>query len=53
MSANSALGVTEYGYLPAAGKQLYYVVDRPKGAPRARVLLAGPFANERPYRYIC
>lgn len=39
-------------YLLLAQEQVYYVLH-PTGFPlRARVLLAGPFASERPHRYI-
>ena len=39
-------------YLSLDQQQLYYVLH-PTGLPlRARVLLAGPFASERPHRYI-
>src|SRR5882724_4299455 len=51
--ARSATGQTEVGYLSLANEQLYYVLERPKAAPRARILLAGPFASERPHRYMC
>ncbi len=39
-------------YLPAGDEQLYYVLHRAMGAPKGRVLLLGPFASERPHRYI-
>ncbi len=42
----------EPGYLDHRGEQLYYVLHPALGAPRAAVLLAGPFASERPHRYI-
>ena len=42
----------EPGYVEHRGQQLYYVLHPALGAPRAAVLLAGPFASERPHRYI-
>ena len=39
-------------YLPVGDEQLYYVLHQAMGAPRGRVLLLGPFASERPHRYI-
>jgi hypothetical protein len=49
----SPTGQTEIGYLPHAGEQLYYVLEQPSAPPRGRILLAGPFASERPHRYMC
>ncbi len=40
------------GYLQIKQEQLYYVLHPTILSPRARVLLAGPFASERPHRYI-
>jgi hypothetical protein len=42
----------EPGYIEERGEQLYYVLHPALGTPRATVLLAGPFASERPHRYI-
>lgn len=42
----------EPGYLGFGGEQLYYVIHRTAGPCRARVVLAGPFATERPHRHI-
>ncbi len=43
----------EPGYFDHEGEQLYYVLHPTLGPPRAAVVLAGPFASERPHRYIC
>lgn len=42
----------EAGYLPFDREQLYFVLHTPCLPLRGRVLLAGPFASERPHRYI-
>ncbi|MEW6072543.1 MAG: hypothetical protein AB1726_08125 [Planctomycetota bacterium] len=40
-------------YLPFEGEELYVVHHPTAGPPRARALLAGPFASERPHAYGC
>lgn len=42
----------EPGYLSFGGEQLYYVIHRTVSPCRARMVLAGPFATERPHRHI-
>jgi hypothetical protein len=41
-----------HDYIDSGGEQLYYVLHRTIGTPKARVLLAGSFISERPHRYI-
>lgn len=40
------------GYIKIGQEQLYYVIHPTSLPLRARVILAGPFASERPHRYI-
>lgn len=40
------------GYLSFQGEQVYYVIHGVASSCRARVVLAGPFATERPHRHI-
>jgi hypothetical protein len=42
----------EAGYLAHSGEQMYYVLHPPVGRRLGQVLLAGPFASERPHTYI-
>lgn len=50
-SVNAAPAVSEsLGYMPVRDEQLYYVVHSPS-RPVARIVLAGPFASERPHAY--
>jgi len=43
--------VEQAGYLTSGEERLYYVLHG-VARPRARILLAGPFASERPHSYI-
>lgn len=53
ISALSSCEHLEYAdYFEFNREQLYFVLHPTIHPPRARVLLAGPFATERPHRYI-
>jgi alpha/beta superfamily hydrolase len=41
----------EAGFIGASGREIYYVLHPTERQPEAAVILAGPFASERPRRY--